>query len=64
MLENHVYNLMNQLTQEHKSLWRIKKEYLQDAGDCADCRAFWRNLAADKETHIKELTKLIKKHLG
>lgn len=63
MLDNHAYNLANQLTQEHKSLWRIKERYLEDAGDCSDCRAFWERMQKDKEEHITELTNLLKKHL-
>ncbi|MEK7608518.1 MAG: hypothetical protein AAB495_02980 [Patescibacteria group bacterium] len=64
MLENHLYNLLLQLSEEHKSLWRIKDEYLKDAGDCADCQAIWKKLKADKEAHVVELTALVKKHLG
>lgn len=64
MLDNHAYNLMTQLVQEHKSLWRIRNEYSKDAGDCVDCKAFWTKLEKDKEDHVQELTGLIKKHLG
>jgi len=63
MLNNHVYNLLLQMTEEHKSLWRIKKEYLKDAGKCKECLAFLKKIAAEKEKHIAELHKLIKKHL-
>lgn len=63
MHENHVYNLMNQLVEEHKSLWRIKNNYLDDAGDCGDCKKFWEAMRKDKEEHIEDLTKLIKEHL-
>jgi len=63
MSENHIYNLMNQLTQEHKSLWRIQNFYKKDAGDCADCIKFWDILAVDKETHIRALEEEVKKHL-
>jgi hypothetical protein len=64
MFENHVYNLMQQLVQEHKSLWRIKNMYLKDVtNDCPECVAFWKKMEADKEDHIRELTKLVKEHL-
>ncbi len=43
---------MNQMTQEHKSLWRIKKQYLEDASDCQQCQEMWQKLAEDKEAHI------------
>lgn len=63
MLDNHLYNLLNQITQEHKSLWRIKNAYKQDAASCPACQAFWQKLESDKEGHIQQLTELIKTHL-
>ncbi|MBI4691839.1 MAG: hypothetical protein HY773_00090 [Candidatus Terrybacteria bacterium] len=63
MLNNHLYNLLLQMTEEHKSLWRIKKSYLKDAGKCKECIAFWEKMTADKERHISSLHKLIKKHI-
>ncbi|MEX0877691.1 MAG: hypothetical protein WDZ40_02385 [Candidatus Spechtbacterales bacterium] len=63
MLDNHLYNLMLQLTQENKALWRIKNNYLKDAGECADCKAFWEKMQKDKEEHTSELTNLLKKHM-
>lgn len=63
MLNNHIYNLLLQATQEHKSLWRIKDAYKKDAHDCADCRAFWDRMEKDKEGHVDELEALIKKHI-
>ncbi len=62
MTENHVYNLILQLVQESKSLWRIKNHYLNDAGDCADCKTFWGKMEEDKEDHVKELEGLIGNH--
>jgi hypothetical protein len=62
MLDNHRYDLLLQLTQEHKSLWRIKNHYLNDAAGCPDCQAFWKKLESDKENHINELLALLKKH--
>ncbi|MEK7636351.1 MAG: hypothetical protein AAB362_01585 [Patescibacteria group bacterium] len=62
MHSNHSYNLMLQLVQENKSLWRIKNEYLKDAGDCDDCKDFWKKMKIDKENSLKELTELVKKH--
>jgi hypothetical protein len=64
MLENHVYNLMEQIVDESKSLWRINRRYKQDAGGCAQCQAFWDKLEEDKEEHIKELEELVKTHLA
>lgn len=63
MLENHHYNLMEQLVQENKSLWRIKNNYKKDAGSCDTCSAFWDKMEKDKEEHVSELSDLIKNHL-
>lgn len=62
MYENNLYNLMNQCVQEHKSLWRIKEQYITDA-QAKESEAFWKKMIADKEEHIAELTELIKKEL-
>lgn len=61
MVDNNLYNLMMQMTQEHKSLWRIKKDYLKDAKSSKELKTFWSKMVKDKEDHIKELKALIKK---
>ena len=48
MLSNHIYNLLLQLTQEHKSLWRVKNHYLTDAAGCEECDRFWKKIEEDK----------------
>ena len=63
MLDNHIYNLMLQMTEENKSLWRMKNHYIKDAGDCSDCNTFWEKMVKDKEEHISDLLGLIKKHI-
>lgn len=63
MMSNHLYNLMNQLVQESKSLKRIKENYTEDAGECSQCQEFWNEIAEKKEEVIKKLTILIKDHL-
>jgi len=64
MTNNHLYDLMIQLVQENKSLWRIKNEYLKNSSDCPECQEFWQMMEKDKEEHVEELTALVKKHLG
>jgi hypothetical protein len=59
MQENNVYNLMNQITQESKSLWRIKHNYVSEATS-DDQKAFWTKLAQEKETLIEEMKTLLK----
>jgi hypothetical protein len=63
MLKNDLYNLVTQLAEENKSLWRIKNMYKNDAGDCPECKTFWDKLEKDKEEHIEELRTLIKTHI-
>lgn len=62
MEQNNTYNLMHQLTQESKSLWRIQNNYLNESLSDEE-KAFWQKLAQDKESHITELKALIKNHL-
>jgi len=64
MLSDHVYNLMEQIVDESKSLWRISKTYKQEAGDCAQCRALWEKLAEEKASHIEQLEELIRRHIS
>ena len=63
MDNNHLYNLMTQLTQEMKSLWRIEKHYLEES-ESEEEKVMWRNMKDDKANHIKELKELVKKMLG
>ncbi len=63
MFNNNLYNLFAQITEEHKSLWRIKNQYTEDAAGYDKCREFWKKMEKDKENHIKELTELIKEHI-
>lgn len=53
---------MNQMTQESKSLWRIKNNYHTEA-ESDEIKAFWMKLAEQKEQTISELKELIKKSL-
>ena len=63
MLNNNLYNLMMQMTVEHKSLWRIKDDYLKDAKKSPATKKFWQKMVKEKEKHIQELKNLIKKEI-
>lgn len=63
MLDNHKYNLMNQLSQECKSLWRIQNNYIKDAGDNEEHREIWEKIAQEKERCIEQLETEVKKHM-
>lgn len=62
MLENDFYNLLEQLTVESRSLWRIENCYLEDAKKSGNPESleFWQALAQDKEQHVADLKKIVK----
>lgn len=60
---DHVYNLMTQLTQENKSLWRIERQYAVNDDNCDECNALWEKMKKEKAENIAMLETLIKKHL-
>lgn len=62
METNTTYNLVNQLTQESKSLWRIRQVYLNEA-ETEDQKTFWKELATEKEATVEKLKNLIKQAL-
>lgn len=64
MNDNNLYNLMLQLTQEQKSVWRIGKYYINDASACEECKKFWQDLKTQKENSVAKMRELIRKHLG
>ncbi|HEX3036128.1 MAG TPA: hypothetical protein VHT73_13580 [Thermodesulfobacteriota bacterium] len=64
MYDNHIYDLLTQMVEEHQSLWRIKNNYKNDVSGCPECQKFWDKLEKDKENHIHDLEKLIKSHIG
>jgi hypothetical protein len=51
---------MTQLTQESRSLWRIKNEYSKDAGKSKELKQFWLEIAKEKEVLIEDLKAVIK----
>lgn len=60
MKNNNLYNLMTQLVQEQKSLWRIKNDYMKDAAKNKELKAFWAEIAAEKDLLIEDLLAVIK----
>ncbi len=62
MLRNNVFNLMNQMVQESKSLWRIKNQYTVEAVGSDDIMGLWKKIEKAKEEHISELQALIAKY--
>lgn len=64
MLENNIYNLMAQMVEENKSLWRIRNKYMADCMDFPECEDFFKKLAEQKEMIINELRTLIKTEIN
>ncbi len=57
--DSNLYNLMTQLVQEQKSLWRIKDDYMKDAGKDKELKSFWAEIATEKELLIEDLKAVI-----
>ena len=60
MKNNNLYNMMHQLTQEQKSLWRIQGVYTKDAAKNPTLKKFWAGLTKEKQKHIDDLSAMIK----
>jgi len=63
MFDDHLYNLTNQLIEEHKSLWRIKGKYKNDADQCQDCTEMWKRIEKRKEENLEDLKSMLKQHI-
>lgn len=64
MMDNHTYNLAQQLVQENKTLWRIDNHYLEDAVECDRCKALWEKIKKMKEETMKDMSDLLKEHMS
>ena len=63
MLDNNTYNLIEQLTNENKSLWRIKNNYKNDSAMDNETKQLWNYIEKDKEELVKMLTEKLKERL-
>lgn len=62
MIRNNAFNLMNQLVQESKSVWRIKNEYMKEAVGSEDIMSIWKEMEKTKDEQIVKLQALIQKY--
>jgi hypothetical protein len=62
MQPNNLHNLMTQMVQEQKSLWRIEKHYINEA-ETSEEKALWEEMQEDKKKHIEDFKKLIKENM-
>jgi hypothetical protein len=63
MMDNNVYDLMEQLLIENKSLWRIKNNYKNDSAMDNETKQVWNFIEKDKEELVKMLTEKLKERL-
>ena len=63
MLDNHLYNLASTLTEESRSLWRLKNTYKDEAQECKKCEEIFDEIIQSKERDIEKLKELLKEHL-
>jgi len=63
MLNNHQYNILNQLSQESKSLWRIENSYINDAEACDADKEVWQKVAEEKKKCIAYLEEQLKENM-
>lgn len=61
-MNNHDFNIVNQLIQEQKSLWRIEELYLPQSKNVDD-KKLWTKLRNQKRKNVEELSQLAKKCL-
>jgi hypothetical protein len=65
MLKNPNYDLVEELQEKSKGVWRYD-QYLKDAGmdpNCQHCRDLWQKLKEEDERHIQMLKDEIKMHV-
>lgn len=53
---------MTQMTQESKSLWRIKNNYINEA-ETEEMKTFWTKISQEKEAHLRDMKALLKTEL-
>ena len=61
--ENHLYNVMTQLTQEMKSAWRIEKHYIIEAQSDGE-QKLWERMLSEKKQDIESLKEILKQSLS
>lgn len=61
-MNNHDFNIINQMVQEQKSLWRIENHYIAEAKDKDELK-FWKKMKTQKTKAIAELSAMAKKAL-
>jgi len=61
-MDNHDFNIINQLVEEQKSLWRIENHYMSEARDEEE-REVWKQVLNQKKVITQKLQEMTKKCL-
>ncbi len=63
MLQNIHYDIMEEISNISKSLYRIDT-YMKDAQQCGSCKQLWENIKQEQEKELSMLVEEFKKHAG
>ena len=61
MLDNNIYNLMEDITILSKSLYRYDT-YIKDASGCESCQEFWKKMKKQREEELSMFLDELEKH--
>lgn len=61
-MNNHDFNIINQLVEDQKSLWRIENHYINESRD-DDEREAWKKLYDQKKASTQQLQEMAKRCL-
>ncbi len=63
MLQNIHYDIMEEISNISKSLYRIDT-YMKDSKQCGSCKQLWQNIKQEQEKELSMLVEEFKKHAG
>ena len=63
MLDNSTYDLLEQLSIESKSLWRIQRNYRNDSAMDNEAKELWDYIEKDKEQLVSMLREKLRSRL-
>ncbi len=63
MLQNIHYDIMEEISNISKSLYRIDT-YMKDAKDCGSCKQLWESIKRQQENELSMLVDEFKKHVS
>ncbi len=64
MMDDHTYDVLAQLAEEQRSLWRIREMYESDSSRCPQCQQLWSEMEEQKRANVEKLEALLLDHFG